>query len=75
MPNFAIAKSIPTSHCKVNRQVRDDKHMDKAQYALDVAEIDINHIINTSDNIDTITDEYHKKYTKILNKHAPYKTL
>ena len=75
MPNFIIAENVATAHCKVNRKVRDSKNANAEQYALDIQQIDISHILNISNNIDEITDEYNKQHMEVMDKHYPYRIL
>ena len=75
MPNFCFVSDVTTSKRKIDRVIRDFKSFNVQSYQQDLANIILPVEILNNTDIDPVYNYYHEQIMKVINKHAPYKTL
>ena len=72
---FCILSSI-VDHPKENRKVRDFSKFSSSSFIADLIQVDWDEIIaKGTDDINKIFSSFYNKLNKIVNKHAPFKTM
>ena len=76
MPNFIILEDFfdnKASNQKI--RVRDMKKFDKSKFLEDLQKLEIMKPLNECESADSSYELFHNEFMKIIDKHAPYKTL
>ena len=71
MPNFAIIEAEYSENVKRKKIFRNMSNFNARQFNEEVSHINL----STSDDINVLFDDFQEKYIKIVNKHAPFKTM
>ena len=76
MPSFILLENVfYKKSAKEKIMIRDFKTFDKNQYLSDLEKLNITRSLIECNNVNSSYDLFHKEFMKIINKHAPCKTL
>lgn len=71
-----IESSLKTNKQKLTQRIRDYSKFDEANFLEDVAKVDFNHTnIKRNSTIDQLFTDFYNKLNKVIDKHAPLKTV
>jgi hypothetical protein len=75
MPNFLILSDIFGYGVKQKQKTRDFKNFNELHYIEDLQNANFINNTNPSESVNTNYKNFHDKFLKIIDTHAPYKTL